>query len=325
MVKSAKPNTAAGESFSDARDKDVASMSIEAALSDHKQHHDSLDGRLQVWIAAETPRGADETFYAEVGKACAENDVRLTVHVAEAPRDLELIRECYKASPVEFCENNALTGKSSVFAHTIHLELEKDLDILVRTGTSVAHNPTSNCKLGDGIASIPQMLEKGINVALGTDGGPCSNTYDLFRDMHLAGIIHNGNMVDASLLPAEQVLEMATINGAKALGLEKYIGSLEVGKKADFIVVDPGALGTVPYDVKQVGKGGMHPSTVVVHSCSGRDVEMVVVDGRVLVQEGVLLTLDETTVKNEAQEAISRIREKSGVAAQPLKSAWRYT
>jgi cytosine/adenosine deaminase-related metal-dependent hydrolase len=276
-------------------------------------------------MAAETPRGADEKFYAEVGKACAENDVRLTVYVAEAPRDRELIWECYNASPVQFCENNSLTGKTSVLAHMIHLDLEKDLDILVKTGTSVAHNPTSNCKLGDGIAPIPQMLEKGINVALGTDGGPCSNTYDLFRDMHLAGIIHKGNLIDASLLPAEQVLEMATINGARALGLDKEIGSLEVGKKADFIVVNPGALGAVPYDIKQIGKGGMHPSTAVVHSCSGRDVEIVVVDGKVLVQKGILLTLDEITVKNEAQEAISRIREKSGVAAQPLKRSWRYT
>lgn len=324
-MKSAKPNTAAGESFSDARDKDVASMSIDAALSDYKEHHGTFNDRLHVWMAAETPRGADEKFYAEVGKTCIENDVRLTVHVAEAPRDLELIRECYKASPVEFCENNSLTGKSSVFAHMIHLELEKDLDILIRTGTSVAHNPTSNCKLGDGIASIPQMLERGINVALGTDGGPCSNTYDLFRDMHLAGIIHRGNMVDASLLPAEQVLEMATINGAKALGLEKEIGSLEVGKKADFIVVGAEALGAVPYDAKQVGKGGMHPSTAIVHSSSGRDVEMVVIDGRTVVERGVLLTLDETTVKSEAQEAISRIRGQSGVTAQPLKKSWRYT
>ena len=324
-MKSAKPNTAAGEAFSDACDKDAASMSIEAALSDHIQYHGSLEDRLHVWIAAETPRGADEKFYAAVGKAYAENSVRLTVHVAEAARDLELIRECYKASPVEFCENNGLTGRSSVFAHMCHLELDKDLDILVRTGTSVAHNPTSNCKLADGIASIPQMLEKGINVALGTDGGPCSNTYDLFRDMHLAGIIHKGKMTDASLLLAEQVLEMATINGAKALGLEKDIGSLEVGKKADFIVVNPGSLGSIPYDMNQVGKGGMHPSTVVVHSCSGRDVEIVVVDGKVVVESGILLTLDEHTVKREAQEAVSRIREKSGVTAQPLKRSWRYT
>jgi cytosine/adenosine deaminase-related metal-dependent hydrolase len=139
------------------------------------------------------------------------------VHVAEAPRDRELIRECYKASPMKFCENNELTGRTSVLAHMCHLELDKDLDILVRTETSVAHNPTSNFKLA-----------------------PRSNSTD--------------------------------------------VGSLEVGKKADFIVVNPGSPGSVPYDAKQVGKGGMHPSTVVVHSCSGRDVEMVVVDGKVVVE-----------------------------------------
>lgn len=299
-------------------------MSVEAAIARHANHHGSLNDRLHVWLAAETPRGVDESIYNAVGTACLEHGIRLTVHIAEDARDKVAIKHCYKASPVQFCENNNITGTHSVLGHMIHLDLEQDLEILQRTGTSVAHNPTANAKLSDGIAPISQMLARGVNVALGTDGAPCSNTYDLFRDMHMAGVIHKGVTQDCNVLPAEQVLEMATINGARALGLEKEVGSLEVGKKADFVVVDPSGLHACPYDVAQVGKGGMHPVTAVVHSCTGQDVKMVVVDGVVVVRDGVVVSVDEEMVKRRAREATVRIRERCGVDSQPLKRGWRY-
>lgn len=312
------------DSFMDARDKDASDMSVDAAVARHRQYHGSLNDRLHVWLAAETPRGVDESIYAEVGEACEKHNLRLTVHIAEDARDKKAIRECYKASPVQFCENNKITSNRTVLGHMIHLDLDVDLDILKRTGTSVAHNPTANAKLADGIAAIPQMLAKGINVALGTDGAPCSNTYDLFRDMHVAGFIHRGATQDCSVLPAEQCLEMATINGAKALGLENEIGSLEVSKKADFVVVNPNGLHATPYDVSQVGKGGMHPSTAVVHSCTGSDVDMVVVDGIVVVKDGKLISVDEEEIKGMARIATLGIRKRCGVNAQPLKMGWSY-
>jgi cytosine/adenosine deaminase-related metal-dependent hydrolase len=299
-------------------------MSVQAALTKFQQYHQSCNDRLHVWMAAETPRGVDESIYAEVGEACQKHNIRLTVHVAEAARDRELIKECYHATPVQFCRNNKITSDRTVLAHMCHLDLDVDLDILKSTGTSVVHNPTSNCKLADGIAAIPQMLAKGINVALGSDGAPCSNTYDLFRDMHLAGIIHKGVAENGSLLPSEQVLEMATINGAKALGLEKEIGSLEVGKKADFAVIDTSALYAAPFEVPQLGKGGMHAATVVVHSCTGNDVDMVVVDGIVVVENGKLISVNEEEVKQKAREATIKIRQRSGVDAQPSKMGWTY-
>lgn len=299
-------------------------MSIERAISEYEMFNGKLDGRLNVWFAAETPRGIDESFYNSVGLAAQKNRIPLTVHLAEARRDHDLIRECYKASPMQFCENNNLTGPRTVLAHMCYLDLDVDLEILKRTEASVVHNPTSNCKLADGIAAIPEILATGVNVALGSDGAPCSNSYDLFRDMHLAGILHKGYKMDATVLPAEQVLEMATINGAKALGLESQIGSLEVGKKADFVVVDVSGLGVAPFDFQQVKKGGMHPATAIVHSCSGSDVEMVVVDGRILVENGMLVGTNEEIVKKFAREAITGIRSRSGVNAQPLKMGWRY-
>lgn len=322
-MKAPRSNCRAGASFADARDKNASDMSVEAALAKHEAFHGRF-GRLNVWMAAETPRGVDESIYAEVGAACEKHNMRLTVHVAEAARDKELIKECYNASPVQFCQNNGITSDRTVLAHMCHLDLDVDLDILESTRTSVVHNPTSNCKLADGIAAIPQMLAKAINVALGTDGAPCSNTYDLFRDMHLAGIIRKGVTQDASVLPSEQVLEMATINGAKALGLENEIGSLEVGKRADFAVVDTSGLGSAPYDVSQLGKGGVHAVTTIVHSCGGGNIEMVVVDGTIVVEKGILLSVDEEDIKENARVASIRIRERAGTNVQPLKMGWAY-
>jgi cytosine/adenosine deaminase-related metal-dependent hydrolase len=167
------------------------------------------------------------------------------------------------------------------------------------------------------------MLEAGVNVSLGTDGAPCGNTYDMFREMHLAGIIHKGANLDASLVGAETVLEIATINGARALGLEKEVGSIEIGKKADFVVVNPKGLHAAPFEEGQILEGGVDPMTTVVYSCTGADVEMVVVDGNVLVSDGRLVTMNEEKVIEAARKSIKGIRERSGVKAVNRKG-WKY-
>ena len=299
-------------------------MSVEAAVKAHKELHGCFNNRLNIWMATETPRGADEAGFAAIGKACEQHNIRLTMHLAEALEDRRMIQQHYGCTPVQFAKRVQAAEAHVVLGHMIHLDLDVDLDILSKSKAHVAHNPTSNAKLGDGIAPIPEFLSRGVNVCLGSDGAPCNNCNDLFRDMHLAGIIHAAKRLDASLLPAEQVLEMATINGARALGLEESIGSLEVGKKADFVVVNPHGIHTAPYDPSSVGSGGMHPTTIVVHSCSSRDVEMVVVDGQCLVEHGKFTHLDEEALILSAQDSIKKLRQKSGVMAQPLKNNWCY-
>lgn len=321
LVKVAETNASIG--ITDPRDKDISSMSIASALHAHNTHHGSFDDRLHVWMAAGTPRGSPSSAHRSIGEACRTNAIGLTMHCAEAPKDLTIFHDSYSCSPVEFCQTNLLTGSTTVLAHMVHLDLEVDLALLKDSGTSVAHNPTSNCKLASGIARIPEMLDAGVNVSLGTDGAPCGNTYDMIREMHLASILHSGANCDATLLPATAVLEMATINGARALGLQDQIGSLEVGKKADFVVVSPGGLHAAPYDAGQLRDGGMDPVTVVVHSCSGADVDMVVVDGRVLVEGKALVGLDEEDIKREARRVVGRIRGASGVRSKP-KQVWNY-
>lgn len=253
--------------------------------------------------------------HAAIGEAAQKHNVGLTMHCAEAPRDLSIYRDSYDCSPFQFCHTTKLTGTKSVFAHCVHPDpLAGDFDILRETQSTVSHNPTSNLKLGSGVAPIPDMLAAGVNIALGTDGAPCNNTYDMFREMHLASVLHGGVREQAGLITAYQVLEFATINGARSLGLEDQIGSLEVGKKADIVIVAPKGVGAAPWDAAQVLEGGIDPVTTLVY-CHGNDVEYVVVNGKMLLNKGELVGIDEDELTEKAKIAISGIRKRSGIKA----------
>lgn len=316
--------------ISDVRDRDLAQMSINAALKAHQEHNGSFSDRLHVWMAASTPRGSPLSEHHAIGTACHEHGINLTMHCAEASRDRDIYRDCYEGrTPVQFCSDARLIGGTgpgsssasfkTVLAHMVHLDDEADLPLLARgsPGVSVAHNPTSNCKLASGVASIPDMLAAGVNVGLGTDGAPCNNTYDMFREMHMASTLQAGTRMKADALPATAVLEMATINGARALGLGRDVGSLEAGKKADFVVVGV-PLSATPFEEAQIVEGGIDPVTVVVHSCTAADVEAVVVDGNLVVEHGQLVSMDEDEITRSARTAIRGIRDRSGVKARPL-------
>jgi cytosine/adenosine deaminase-related metal-dependent hydrolase len=299
----------------DARDRDVDSMSVAAALSAHQMYHGSFNDRLHMWFAAGTPRGSPMAAHSTIGEAARAHDIGLTMHCAEAPKDLTIYRDYYQCSPFEFCRDTQLTGAKTVFAHCVHPDpAAGDLGILCESKSTVSHNPTSNLKLGSGVAPIPDMVAKGVNVALGTDGAPCNNTYDMFREMHLASILHGGVRQNAGVLSAYDVLEFATINGARALGLEAEIGSLEVGKKADVVVVEPKSTSCTPWDPAEQSSGGMDPVTMLVHS-SGANVDTVIVDGRLLVSNGKLLHIDEDEIIQKAKKSVAGIRKRSGVGA----------
>jgi cytosine/adenosine deaminase-related metal-dependent hydrolase len=290
-------------------------MSLESALSAHERHHGSSNDRLHIWFAAGTPRGSPSSVHAAIGAAAKEQDIGMTMHCAEAPKDRAIYRQYYDCSPLQFCKDTGLTSAKSVFAHVVHPDpTAGDFDILRKSKSTVSHNPTSNLKLGSGISPVPDMLAAGVNVALGTDGAPCNNTYDMLREMHLASILHCGVRQDANVLSTYDVLEMATINGARALGLENQIGSLEVGKKADVVVVAPKGVASAPWAAEQVYVGGMDPVTVLVHG-SGVEVHVVLVDGHCLVDNGQLVNMDENEIAAKARKTIEGIRVRSKVFA----------
>jgi cytosine/adenosine deaminase-related metal-dependent hydrolase len=152
------------------------------------------------------------------------------------------------------------------------------------------------------------MLAAGVNVGLGTDGGPSNNTYDLVREMRWASYLHKARTLDPLVMPAEHVLEMATINGAKAMGLEEEIGSLEVGKQADFVVFDLDKPHVTP---------SMNPVSTLVYAASGTDVDTVVIAGKVVVEGGKALTLDEDRVLREARQRLAEVWNRAGIEYTP--------
>lgn len=176
LVKGEETNSKLG--MKDPRDRDISSMTIDSVLAAHEQYQGSSGGRIQVWMAAGTPRGSPASAHRQIGDACAEHGLGLTMHCAEAPKDLEIYRQSYDCSPVEFCVTNNLVGpgRKTVLAHMVNLDLPVDISLLSRhDGVSVAHNPASNCKLASGISPVPEMLAGGVNVSLGTDGAPCNS------------------------------------------------------------------------------------------------------------------------------------------------------
>ena len=276
-------------------------------LAMYDKWNGSGDGRLAVWFGPRTPGGVTPELYREISALAGERNMGITVHLAEVEADRAYLKEQFDQTPAQFAQDVGLVGPKVLLVHTVWMDAG-DIDILAHTSTNVSHNPASNAKLASGIAPIPEMLAAGVNVTLGTDGGPSNNTYDLVREMRWASYIHKARTLNPLVTPAETALEMATINGAKAMGLEKEIGSLEVGKQADFVVFD-------------LDKPRLTPSTdpvsTLVYAATGGDVDTVVIGGQVIVQDGRALTMDERRILREARERAVAVWRRAGIKHKP--------
>jgi cytosine/adenosine deaminase-related metal-dependent hydrolase len=194
-----------------------------------------------------------------------------------------------------------------VLAHCVWTD-EQDWQLLAETGTHVTHNPASNAKTATGIAPVQGMLDAGVNVAIGCDGGPSNNTYDMVRDMRLVSYLGNLQRRDPTAVAAETVFEMATLNGARAMGLGNQTGSLEVGKKADFILIDMDKPHLTPcYD----------PVSTIAYAATGEDVDTVVIDGQIVMQGRKVLTLDETAILEDIRRRYRQVEQRAGLAIKP--------
>ena len=207
---------------------------------------------------------------------------RIHTHAAENAVEVATVLDRHGRRPVELLDHLGLLGPDVVLAHTVDLT-PGEIEMMASTGTVAVHNPASNLKLASGFAPVPALDAAGVTVALGTDGCASGNDLDLFAAMRLAATIHKAHTGDATVLPAARVLRMATIDGARALGLGATLGSLEVGKRADVVVLHADRPHLVPtYD----------PVSTVVYAAGRGDVRHVLVDGRVVVEDGECLTID---------------------------------
>jgi 5-methylthioadenosine/S-adenosylhomocysteine deaminase len=222
----------------------------------------------------------------------------LIIHLAETRDEVKVSIEKYKATPVQFLESLGFFGPRTLGAHGVHLTPE-DIATLRRRNVGISHNPESNMKLASGTAPVLPLRTAGVAVGLGTDGAASNNDLDMFEAMRQAALLHKLQSGDPRALPAAEVLAMATREGAKAIGMDSQIGSLEPGRRADLIVVSMTAARQTPmYD----------PLSHLVYATRGDDVRTTVVNGRVLMRDRKVVTVDETAVLREARRLAAQVR-----------------
>lgn len=278
----------------------------DATLREFKEMHgkwnNKAEGRILVWLGLRTPGACTTDLYREVAHIRGEFGSGITMHLAEVREDLEYFGGL-TTSPSGFLEQLGLLGGRHVYAHCVWLDA-KDMEKFAATGTSVAHCPSSNLKLGSGVAPICEMIRKRVNVTLGCDGGPSNDCYDLLRETKLAALLQKGTLQDASCITAIDVMKMATANGARALGLDHKIGSIVPGKRGDIVIVSLKGPNLLP---------ALNPLNNLVYSASGANIRDVLVDGQIVVREGELLTINEDKVREDAKKHSALILDRSGL------------
>ncbi|WP_224981674.1 amidohydrolase family protein [Geomonas agri] len=231
----------------------------------------------------------------------------LSIHVAETREEVSDITVKYGVPPFEHLDHLGFFGGTVIVAHAVY-PTAGEIRLMAERRVGVAHNPESNMKLASGVAPVPEMLRAGIAVGLGTDGAASNNNLDMFKEMNAAALLQKVSRLDPTAMSARDTVKAATIGGAKALGLEKRIGSLEEGKRADLIVIDLNSPHLIPlYNVY----------SQLVYAAHGTDVETVIINGKVVMKNRKLLTLDEEMVMQEARKLALKIVESNSVAGVP--------
>lgn len=262
------------------------------------QGHD----RITATIAPHAPYTCTDEIYQHAAALCREFDTPLITHLSETARENKESLAERKMSPVAYSESVGAFAVKAIAAHCVHTD-ERDWAILTKHGVGAAPCPSSNLKLASGIAPFAGMLQAGVNLGIGTDGPASNDDQDLLTEVHLAAMLPKGVSGDPTIVPARQALALATSLGAKAVHLDHLIGSLELGKRADLIVLNLRTLHSSPR--YRYGHDAIY--TQIVYSAHARDVRHTLVDGRFLMRDRQLLTIDEGAVMREAQAIADQI------------------
>jgi 5-methylthioadenosine/S-adenosylhomocysteine deaminase len=235
---------------------------------------------------------------AETRKVAMEYGVPISIHLSESPYELQYSKDTYGMTSIEMFESIGFFDGPTIAAHVVW-PTDSEIPILAERKVGVIHNPTSNMKIASGIAPITEMLRAGVRIGIGTDGAASNNDLDLWEEMRLAALLQKVEQMDPEVLSATEVLTMATRGGAEAIGLDHLVGSLEVGKRADIIQVAFDDVHHVPtYDV----------ISHLVYVNDEQDVASVIVDGKILMRDGEMLTIDTVRVRSEAKQLATRIQ-----------------
>ncbi len=251
--------------------------------------------RLTFLLGPHAPYTCGPDYLRMIADVALEEGMRVHIHIAEAQSESIDIWKQYHCTPVEYVRDTGIFEAPTIAAHCVRVN-ESDRAILAQYGVSVATNPASNMKLGNGFAPVPELMAAGVNVCLGTDGAASNNAQNMIREMGLLALIHKGTHDTPQCVSAAETLTMATRNGAAALGLNT--GSIEVGKKADLTLLDLDAPSLTPLG---------NPVAALAYSANGGEVADVVIDGKIVMRNRELLTIDEERVRTEIARICARL------------------
>jgi len=269
---------------------------------DLKRFHNTADGRVQVWFGIRTIFNATDDLLLRTKELADKYNVGIHMHVAEAKAEVDYLKEKIGVSTVTHLNDLGVLDKNFLAVHTVWLTNE-EVEMFRDHQVKVSHNPASAMRVL-GFAKVPRMLREGICVSIGTDGAPTNNRMDMVDEMWVTSLIHKGWRLDSTVVKAQEILRMATINGANAVLEGDKTGSLEPGKKADLVVINPDSVCMLP----------MHdPIANLVTSMHSSNVESTMCDGKWLMKNRVVLTIDEEALLKEAKERADAIRTRAGI------------
>jgi cytosine/adenosine deaminase-related metal-dependent hydrolase len=286
--------------------KESTGNALSSTLHQAEQWHNSSRGRIRYAVAPRFVLSCSDRLLREAYEMTQGFPGMLFhTHAAENQREMEAVRKRCNMDNVEFIASIGALQENTCLAHCIWLN-DTEVKLLAEKRAKVSHCPSSNLKLGSGVARIPELLAHGISVSLGADGAPCNNTLDIFQEMRLAALIQKP-LHGARAIPASVIFEMATLGGAAALGLEGEVGSIEPNKKADIVLLDLARLWNPSVD--EPGDG---ISSTIVYSCSPENVHSVMVDGRWLQRNHEYVALDDKeivrTARGELRQLLGRVQ-----------------
>jgi 5-methylthioadenosine/S-adenosylhomocysteine deaminase len=270
--------------------------SISESIALLEKWHGKDNHRISYALAPRFAPSCTDALFQEVKALSLKYGVLIHTHASENLGEIELVKKVKNKRNIEYFKDLGIASEKLVLAHCVWLD-DNDIDIIKNTGTKIVHCPNCNLKLASGFAKIPEYMDKGIDVGLAVDSSASNNSMSIFSEMKTAALIHKARVLSPTIMDAKTVFKMATMGGARVLGEEKNIGSLEVGKKADVVLLDLNLPETAPYHLDDI-----YP--ILVYSASQHNVETVMVDGKILMQNRKLTVWDEKQIVKEAQEAI---------------------